>query len=267
MPARPACCCRRCWRAGACTASCSNASRASMCCRASAPACSKARTVDVLRANGLAERMDREGHAHDGMRIVWAGRDSFLIDTHKVLGRRFMTYGQTQIQEDLFADADRRGQQLLEQVSDITLHGIDSASPSLRFSHQGEASDHRLRVHRRLRRFPRRVAQGHAAGRAARVREGLSLRLAGRDGARASAARRDLRQPSARLCAGLAPQRAARPLLHPGAAGRPRRGLARRSASGRSSRRASRRSWRRRSKKVRRSRSRSRRCAASWPSR
>ena len=97
-------------------------------------------TVDVLRANGLAERMDREGHAHDGMRIVWAGRDSFLIDTHKVLGRRFMTYGQTQIQEDLFADADRRGQQLLEQVGDITLHGIDSASPSLRFTHQGEAS-------------------------------------------------------------------------------------------------------------------------------
>jgi len=65
-------------------------------------------TVDVLRANGLADRMDREGQAHDGMRIVWAGRDSFLIDTHKVLGRRFMTYGQTQIQEDLFADADRR---------------------------------------------------------------------------------------------------------------------------------------------------------------
>ena len=131
----------------------------------------------------------------------------------------------------------------------------------------GRGQAPRLRVHRRLRRFPWRVAQGHAAGRAARVREGLSLRLAGRDGARAPAARRDLRQPSARLCAGLAPPRAARPLLHPGAAGRPRRGLARRAllvgvqgplpggAGGAAS------------KKVRRSKSRSHRCAASWPSR
>jgi p-hydroxybenzoate 3-monooxygenase len=31
-------------------------------------------TVDVLRTNGLSERMDREGQRHDGMKIVWAGR-------------------------------------------------------------------------------------------------------------------------------------------------------------------------------------------------
>jgi p-hydroxybenzoate 3-monooxygenase len=96
-------------------------------------------TVDVLRANGLAERMDREGHPHDGMRIVWAGRDTFFIDTFKTLGRRFMTYGQTQIQEDLFADGDRRGQVVLHQVADVTLHGIDTAAPSLRFTHEGQA--------------------------------------------------------------------------------------------------------------------------------
>jgi FAD binding domain-containing protein len=28
-------------------------------------------TVDVLRNNGLSERMDREGQPHDGMKIVW----------------------------------------------------------------------------------------------------------------------------------------------------------------------------------------------------
>ena len=31
-------------------------------------------TVDLLRANGLAERMDAQGHAHDGTRLVWGGR-------------------------------------------------------------------------------------------------------------------------------------------------------------------------------------------------
>ena len=37
-------------------------------------------TIDVLRANGLSDRMDRTGQLHDGMRIVWAGRDSYFID-------------------------------------------------------------------------------------------------------------------------------------------------------------------------------------------
>jgi p-hydroxybenzoate 3-monooxygenase len=99
-------------------------------------------TVDVLRANGLATRMDAEGHAHDGMRIAWAGRDSFFVDTFKTLGRRFMVYGQTSIQEDLFAAADRRGQVVLTEASDVVLHehdGRPGARPSVTFVHHGEA--------------------------------------------------------------------------------------------------------------------------------
>ncbi len=95
-------------------------------------------TVDVLRNAGLAERMDRDGHAHDGMRIVWAGRDSFFIDTWKSLGRRFMNYGQTQIQEDLFAAADRRGQPVHDEAQDITLHELTSEQPRVQYTHRGE---------------------------------------------------------------------------------------------------------------------------------
>ena len=98
-------------------------------------------TVDVLRANGLSERMDREGHPHDGMRIAWAGRDSFLVDTASTLGRRFMVYGQTAIQEDLYAAADKRGQPVLTEVQDVVLHDFDGspgAKPWASFVHQGE---------------------------------------------------------------------------------------------------------------------------------
>ena len=98
-------------------------------------------TVDVLRANGLSERMDREGHPHDGMRIAWAGRDSFLVDTASTLGRRFMVYGQTAIQEDLYAAADKRGQPVLTEVQDVVLHEFDGspgAKPWASFVHQGE---------------------------------------------------------------------------------------------------------------------------------
>jgi len=98
-------------------------------------------TVDVLRANGLSERMDREGHPHDGMRIAWAGRDSFLVDTASTLGRRFMVYGQTAIQEDLYAAADKRAQPVLTEVQDVVLHGFDGspgARPSVTFKRGGE---------------------------------------------------------------------------------------------------------------------------------
>jgi p-hydroxybenzoate 3-monooxygenase len=99
-------------------------------------------TVDVLRENGLSGRMDREGHAHDGMRIAWAGRDSFFIDTYSHLARRFMVYGQTSIQEDLFAAADRRGQPVFTEASDVVLHDFDGAAgaqPHVTFKQAGQA--------------------------------------------------------------------------------------------------------------------------------
>jgi len=73
-------------------------------------------TVDVLRENGLGARMEREGHAHDGMRIVWAGRENYLIDVKKYVGKQFVAYGQTNLQEDLFAAADRRGAKIITEV-------------------------------------------------------------------------------------------------------------------------------------------------------
>ncbi len=95
-------------------------------------------TVDVLRANGLSERMDREGQSHDGMRVVWAGRDGIFIDVAKHVGKRFMTYGQTCIQEDLFAAADRRQALVLTGVERVTLDQLLSDCPLVRFRHNGD---------------------------------------------------------------------------------------------------------------------------------
>src|SRR4051812_31483432 len=90
-------------------------------------------TVDVLRENGLGARMDREGHAHDGMRIVWAGRENYLIDVKKYVGKQFVAYGQTNLQEDLFAAADRRGAKIITDVDDVRPMNIDSQRPHLLF--------------------------------------------------------------------------------------------------------------------------------------
>ena len=95
-------------------------------------------TVELLRENGLGERMDREGHPHDGAAIVWAGRDSYFIDAWKHVGKRFMTYGQTNIQEDLYAAADRRNAALLDEAHDVVPHDVTSDAPWLTFRHNGE---------------------------------------------------------------------------------------------------------------------------------
>lgn len=96
-------------------------------------------TVALLRDVGLGERMDREGHAHDGMKIVWAGQEEFFIDVHEHLGERFVAYGQTSIQEDLFAAADRRGATVLNDVSEVAPHDIATNSPFVTFNHGGKS--------------------------------------------------------------------------------------------------------------------------------
>jgi len=90
-------------------------------------------TVEVLRANGLAARMDSEGHVHDGMKIVWAGRESYFIDIHKHVGKRFVAYGQTNLQEDLFEAAERRGAQMVFEAADVQPRDFETARPWVSF--------------------------------------------------------------------------------------------------------------------------------------
>ena len=89
-------------------------------------------TVDVLRENNLARRLDAEGHVHDGARVVWAGREGFLIDVHRYCNKKFVAYGQTNIQEDLFQAADRRGARIITECE------VELAGTSVRYRHGGK---------------------------------------------------------------------------------------------------------------------------------
>jgi p-hydroxybenzoate 3-monooxygenase len=95
-------------------------------------------TVDVLRNSGLSSRVDREGLPHDGVKIVWAERYGFFVDTAKHVGKRFMTYGQSSIQEDLFAAADRRNADVLTEVENVQLNNVTSGRPHVIFKQGGE---------------------------------------------------------------------------------------------------------------------------------
>lgn len=101
-------------------------------------------TVETLREHGLGGRMDAEGHVHDTINIAWRGSEVLSIDTQERVGKQMMGYGQTRIQEDLYAAADRNGASLRFEVDNVEIQGIDGDSPSVTYRHNG--LDERLDV-------------------------------------------------------------------------------------------------------------------------
>ena len=94
-------------------------------------------TVELLRRHGLGARMDEVGTPKDTINIAWKGSELLSVDTHELLGKRMMVYGQTMIQEDLYAASDEAGTHLVFEAEDVALHDIDTDSPWLTYQHDG----------------------------------------------------------------------------------------------------------------------------------
>ena len=96
-------------------------------------------SVEVIRAAGLDARMDAEGHVHDGAALVWGGREAFFIDINRHVGSHFMSYGQTKMQEDLYAAADVRHAAIVFEAANVEVHDPLSDRPSITFDVGGIA--------------------------------------------------------------------------------------------------------------------------------
>ncbi len=94
-------------------------------------------TVETLREHGLADRLDVEGHVHDTINIAWRGTETLSVDTSEKIDRRMMAYGQTRIQEDLYAAADARGASIVFEASDVALHNVTTDSPYVTYRVNG----------------------------------------------------------------------------------------------------------------------------------
>lgn len=99
-------------------------------------------SVGFLRDAGVGDRMDREGHVHNGTEVAWAGRDSFFIDIHETVGSHFMVYGQTEIQADLYDAVDAAGGTIIDEAGDVAVHDVATDHPFVTFSRDGES--HRI---------------------------------------------------------------------------------------------------------------------------
>jgi p-hydroxybenzoate 3-monooxygenase len=99
-------------------------------------------TVDLLDELGLGERMRREGLVHDGIELRFGG-ESHRIDMTALTGRAITVYGQHEVVKDMIASRVASGQSLLFEVADVSLHGVESDAPAIRYTHDG--AEHELR--------------------------------------------------------------------------------------------------------------------------
>src|SRR5438445_1983790 len=94
-------------------------------------------TVGLLTEVGGGERMRREGAVHRGINLRFAG-ETHRIDLHELTGGKAITvYAQHEVIKDLVAARVASGGALLFEVSDVTVHDIETRAPRIRFQHAG----------------------------------------------------------------------------------------------------------------------------------
>ena len=95
-------------------------------------------TVDLLRAAGVGDRMDREGLVHEGLYLQFDG-ERHRIDLRELSGGRTITvYGQHEVVKDLIAARLAAGDEIVFEAEDVQPCGVDTDQPSVRFVHGGE---------------------------------------------------------------------------------------------------------------------------------
>jgi p-hydroxybenzoate 3-monooxygenase len=97
-------------------------------------------TMDLLTETGVGERMKAEGALHHGFELAFEGKRR-RIDLTDLTGKSITVYAQHEVIKDLVAARVAAQGALHFEVSDVSLHGIEGATPCIRYRHQGEARE------------------------------------------------------------------------------------------------------------------------------
>ena len=98
-------------------------------------------TVELLRAAGVGDRMDREGIVHDGCYLSTA-KGMFHVDFKERVGKQVMIYGQTEVTRDLYDAQEALGATVIHEAEDVALHDVDDDAPFVTYTKDG--AEHRI---------------------------------------------------------------------------------------------------------------------------
>ncbi|MCC4619939.1 4-hydroxybenzoate 3-monooxygenase [Xanthomonas cassavae CFBP 4642] len=93
-------------------------------------------SVELLQRAGVGDRLQREGLSHHGFELSLDGRRE-RIDLLRGCGCGVTVYGQTDVTADLMQARQRSDAPTYCGARDVTLHALDSATPSVEFAHEG----------------------------------------------------------------------------------------------------------------------------------
>lgn len=91
-------------------------------------------TADLMRELGVGERMDEEGHFHEGITLQFRGERHHLNFVELTGGKQVVVYPQHEVLKDLLAHLEAQGQPMHFGVKDTALHDPESDSPNITFS-------------------------------------------------------------------------------------------------------------------------------------
>ena len=97
-------------------------------------------TTDLLTEAGVGTRMKAEGAQHHGFELAFEGKRR-RIDLTGLTGQSITVYAQHEVLKDLVAARIEANGTVLFNVSQTSLHGIDTTTPSIHFHHEGEAHE------------------------------------------------------------------------------------------------------------------------------
>jgi p-hydroxybenzoate 3-monooxygenase len=97
--------------------------------------------VGVLNEAGVGERMRREGLTHHGIELSFNSRRHRINMCELTGGRAITVYGQQEVVKDLIKARIDADAPLYFDVSDTSIHDLDSSAPKIRFQRNGTAHE------------------------------------------------------------------------------------------------------------------------------
>jgi hypothetical protein len=91
---------------------------------------------------GVGERLHREGMRHDCVYLSFGGKRDHVPLSELTGGKAIYVYGQNEVVKDLMQARLATGRPLHYEVSNVSVIGIDSTKPKIRYQHNGV--DHEL---------------------------------------------------------------------------------------------------------------------------